>query len=57
MFLRAAMRMLHETGWVVVNASVTVVGQEPRLGSHYAEAEAALGNILGSTGVFFGDHH
>ncbi|EFL93326.1 MULTISPECIES: 2-C-methyl-D-erythritol 2,4-cyclodiphosphate synthase [Mobiluncus] len=45
-FLRAAMRMLHETGWVVVNASVTVVGQEPRLGPHYAEAEAALGNIL-----------
>lgn len=47
-FLSAAMQMLHEAGWAVINASVTVIGQEPRLGPRYAEAEAALGNILGA---------
>ena len=47
-FLSAAMRLLHEAGWSVVNAGVTVIGQEPRFGPRYAEAEAALGNILGA---------
>lgn len=47
-FLSAAMRMLHEAGWAVVNASVTVIGQEPRLGPRYGEAQAALGAILGA---------
>lgn len=47
-FLQAAMRMLHDAGWEVVNANVTVIGQEPRLGPRYAEAEAALGAIVGA---------
>lgn len=45
-FLAAAMEMLRREQWEVVNASVEVVGQIPRLAPYYSAAQNALSGIV-----------
>ncbi|EEZ92171.1 2-C-methyl-D-erythritol 2,4-cyclodiphosphate synthase [Mobiluncus mulieris 28-1] len=45
-FLEAAMEKLRREHWEVVNASVQVIGQVPRLAPYYHAARAALSQIL-----------
>lgn len=40
--------MLHRAGFAVGNASVQVIGNRPRMGARYAEAEATLSEIVGA---------
>lgn len=39
---------LSAEGWRVVNATVTVIGNAPRIGAHRSEAELALSRALGA---------
>lgn len=46
-FLRETLLLVRQAGLHPVNVTVQVVGNKPRLGKRYQEAEAALGEILG----------
>jgi 2-C-methyl-D-erythritol 2,4-cyclodiphosphate synthase len=47
-FLVEAARAVREAGFAIANASVQVIGNEPRLGPRRAEAEAALSAAIGA---------
>lgn len=47
-FLVETARVLREAGYAVVNASVQVIGTEPKVGQRRAEAEAALSEAIGA---------
>jgi 2-C-methyl-D-erythritol 2,4-cyclodiphosphate synthase len=47
-FLVEAARAVREAGYVIANASVQVIGNEPRLASRRVEAEAALSAAIGA---------
>lgn len=47
-FLVETARVLREAGYAVVNASVQVIGTEPKVGPRRAEAEAALSGAIGA---------
>jgi 2-C-methyl-D-erythritol 2,4-cyclodiphosphate synthase len=47
--LRAAVRRLHDQGWRVVNADVTVVAETPRIRPHRDAMRASLAEALGIT--------
>ena len=47
-FLVEAARAVREAGFAIVNASVQVIGNEPRLGPRRAEAEATLSDAVGA---------
>lgn len=47
-FLTEAARFVREAGYATVNASVQVIGNEPKIGPRRAEAEAALSEALGA---------
>ena len=47
-FLVETARALREAGYAVVNASVQVIGNEPKLGPRRSEAEAALSGAIGA---------
>jgi len=47
-FLVEAARVVREAGYAIVNASVQVIGNEPKLGPRRAEAEAALSDAIGA---------
>ena len=47
-FLTEAARLVGEAGFSVVNVSVQVIGNEPRIGPRRAEAEAALTAAIGA---------
>jgi 2-C-methyl-D-erythritol 2,4-cyclodiphosphate synthase len=47
--LRAAVRRIHQKGWRVVNADVTVVTETPRIGPHRDAMRASLAEALGIT--------
>lgn len=46
--LRETLRLIREDGWEVVNVSVQVIGNRPRLGKRRAEAAARLTEIVGA---------
>ena len=50
-------RLVREAGFAIGNVSVQVVGNRPKIGPRRAEAEAALGAAVGSSGVGVGDDH
>jgi 2-C-methyl-D-erythritol 2,4-cyclodiphosphate synthase len=45
--LRAAVARVHALGWVVHNADITVVAEQPKIGPHRAAIRAALASALG----------
>jgi len=47
-FLVETARVVREAGYAVVNASVQIIGNEPKLGPRRAEAEAALSDAIGA---------
>ena len=47
-FLVEAARVVRESGYTIANASVQVIGTEPKLGPRRAEAEAALSDAIGA---------
>jgi 2-C-methyl-D-erythritol 2,4-cyclodiphosphate synthase len=47
-FLVETARVVREAGYAVVNASVQVIGNEPKLGPRRSEAEAALSGAVGA---------
>ena len=47
-FLAETARVVRGAGYAIVNASVQVIGNEPRLGPRRAEAEAALSGAIGA---------
>ncbi|MGV8857846.1 2-C-methyl-D-erythritol 4-phosphate cytidylyltransferase [Rhodoglobus sp.] len=48
-FLREALRLLHDAGFEVVNVSVQIIGNHPIVSRRRVEAEALLSGILGAT--------
>ncbi|MDO5721373.1 MAG: 2-C-methyl-D-erythritol 2,4-cyclodiphosphate synthase [Actinomycetaceae bacterium] len=46
--LRETLRLLHADGWEVVNVSVQVIGNRPRLGKRRAQAAAKLTEVIGA---------
>lgn len=48
-FLREALRLLHDAGFDVVNVSVQIIGNHPIVSRRRVEAEALLSGILGAT--------
>jgi 2-C-methyl-D-erythritol 4-phosphate cytidylyltransferase/2-C-methyl-D-erythritol 2,4-cyclodiphosphate synthase len=48
-FLRETLRLVRETGFELVNVSVQVVGNRPRMAGRRREAEAHLSGILGAS--------
>ncbi|MBI4913303.1 MAG: 2-C-methyl-D-erythritol 2,4-cyclodiphosphate synthase [Acidobacteria bacterium] len=44
------MAQLQERGWSVVNADVTLVGEEPRIGPHHPAMRARVAPLLGIPG-------
>ncbi|MDO5672881.1 MAG: 2-C-methyl-D-erythritol 2,4-cyclodiphosphate synthase [Actinomycetaceae bacterium] len=47
-FLGAVRTMLSEDGWSVINATVSVIGNEPRMGPRYEECRARLSDLVGA---------
>ena len=47
-FLRETVRRAEAAGYAVVNVSVQLIGERPRLGSRRAEAEAVLSDAVGA---------
>jgi 2-C-methyl-D-erythritol 2,4-cyclodiphosphate synthase len=47
-FLTEAARAVREAGFGIANVSVQVIGNEPRIGSRRAEAEAVLTAAIGA---------
>ena len=47
-FLTEAARLVREVGFGVANVSVQVIGNEPKIGSRRAEAEAVLSAAVGA---------
>jgi 2-C-methyl-D-erythritol 2,4-cyclodiphosphate synthase len=47
-FLVETARVVSEAGFTIVNASVQVIGNEPKLGPRRAEAEATLSDAIGA---------
>lgn len=47
-FLVEAARIVREAGFAIANASVQVIGNEPKLGPRRAEAEATLSDAIGA---------
>jgi 2-C-methyl-D-erythritol 2,4-cyclodiphosphate synthase len=47
-FLVETARAVREAGFTIVNASVQVIGNEPKLGPRRAEAEATLSDAVGA---------
>lgn len=48
-FLRDTVTLLSEQGWRIVNATVQVIGEHPRIGSRREEAEQLLGQLTGAS--------
>lgn len=47
-FLTETVRMVHEAGYDIVNASVQIVGNRPKVSGRRAEVEAALTKLVGA---------
>lgn len=47
--LAEAARRVRESGWLILNAAVQIVGNRPRLAGRREEAEAAMAAALGAT--------
>lgn len=47
-FLAGALKLLHEHGYSLVNVSVQVISNRPKIGPRRAEAEAKLTSIIGA---------
>lgn len=47
-FLAETARAVREAGYAIVNASVQVIGNEPKLGARRSEAETALSDAIGA---------
>jgi len=47
-FLVEAARAVRAAGYSIVNASVQIIGNEPKLGARRAEAEATLSDAIGA---------
>jgi 2-C-methyl-D-erythritol 2,4-cyclodiphosphate synthase len=45
--LRAAVARVETLGWVVINADITVVAEQPKIGPYRAAIRAALASALG----------
>ena len=46
--LAEVVRRVHDAGWTVANASVQVIANDPKLGPRRAEAQDALGAVVGA---------
>jgi len=46
--LREAVRLLGESGWLIGNVAVQVIGTTPRIGPRRAEAQATLADAIGA---------
>ena len=46
--LTEVVRLVHEAGFAVGNVSVQVIGNRPKVGPRRAEAEAAMGSVVGA---------
>ncbi len=49
--LQEVTRMLTEAGWAIVNVSVQVIANSPKIGKRRVEAEAALSGAIGGAPV------
>ena len=49
LFLRRCAELMHEHGWRLVNADVTVLAERPRLGNHRPAMRANIAHALGTT--------
>lgn len=47
-FLLEVVRLVTEAGFGIGNAAVQVIGNRPRMGARYAEAEATLSRLIGA---------
>jgi 2-C-methyl-D-erythritol 2,4-cyclodiphosphate synthase len=47
-FLAETARMVREAGFTIANVSVQIIGNEPKVASRRADAEAALGEAIGA---------
>ena len=46
--LREVVRLVADAGWTIGNVAIQVVGNSPRLGERRAEAQKALGDVVGA---------
>ena len=47
-FIRGALELLHSNGWAVVNVSVQLIGNKPKLSPRRDEVQDALTNLVGA---------
>jgi len=47
-FISGALELLHEAGWDVVNVSVQLIGNKPKMAPRRAEVEIALSQLIGA---------
>jgi len=45
--LARVLEIMHEAGFAIVNADVTVIAQRPRLSPHFADMRTSLARLLG----------
>ncbi len=45
-FVQAALRLVHEAGWQVVNVDSTIIAQAPKLSPHYEAIRAKIAELL-----------
>jgi 2-C-methyl-D-erythritol 2,4-cyclodiphosphate synthase len=46
-FVRTVMALLHDRGWIVVNADLTVLAETPRIGPYRDEMRRTVARLLG----------